>query len=152
MHKGTRMRQMQQNMHPPPPSNNCKSGALRKCVNCTGSHASTNKSCPVLKEHIKGLFENKETQSYIETHAKQQKQLHDNQQRQENRITSISSHQTNIETLENTVNAQQDTINKQTKEIKILYNLKNKLTRTLINTRQTNQWHQQISSGSISKH
>ena len=90
--------QMQQNK-PPPPPNNCKSGALRKCVNCKGKHASTNKSCPVLKEHIKGLFENKKNKTYSEILAKQQKQIYDNQQKQETRITTIHSttdkHRTN---------------------------------------------------------
>ena len=82
------------------PPNNCKSGARRKCVNCKGDHASTNKTCPVLKEHIKGLYENKKTQIYTDTLAKQQKTMNKIQQSQENKITNISAHQTNIDQLQ----------------------------------------------------
>ena len=96
------------------------SGALRKCVNCKSDHASTNKSCPVLKEHIKGLFENKKNQTYSEILAKQQKQIYDNQQKQETRITTITAQQINIEQMQNTINTHQQTINKQSEEIKML--------------------------------
>ena len=118
--------------HAPPPPNNCKSGALRKCVNWKGNHASTNKSCPVLKEHIKGLFENnKKKKTYSEILAKQQKQIYDNQQKQETRITTITAQQINIEQMQNTINTHQQTINKQSEEIKMQYNSINILNSTI---------------------
>ena len=54
------------------PQNDCRSGVGRLCANCKGPHASTNKTCPVLKQHIQGLYNNKKSQTYAEAKGKQQ--------------------------------------------------------------------------------
>ena len=69
--------------------------------------------------------------------AKQQKQIYDNQQKQETRITTISAQQINIEQMQNTINTHQQTINKQSEEIKKLYNSINTLNSTI--TKQDKQ-------------
>ena len=132
------------------PPNNCKSGALRKCVNCKGNHASTNKTCPVLKEHIKGLYENKKTQIYTDTLANQQKTMNKIQQSQENKITNISAHQTNIDQLQTIIKAQQQTIDRHNEEIKNLGKLINSLNITNCNQdKQINDTNKSLTAAMI---
>ena len=113
------------------PPNDCKSGALRKCVNCKGNHASTNKICPVLKEHIQGLFENQKAQTYTATLAKQQKQIREKQKSQEISIVSISTQLVNTESLQNIVEKQKEEICKQNEEISKLHKFISKQNETI---------------------
>ena len=54
------------------PQNDCRSEVRRLCVNGKSPHASTNKTCPLLKQHTQGLYNNKKSQTYAEAIGKQQ--------------------------------------------------------------------------------
>ena len=82
------MRQMQQNMPPPLTTAN-----LEPCENVSTAREI--------------MHENKKTQIYTDTLANQQKTLNKIQQSQENKITNISAHQTNIDQLQTIINALQ---------------------------------------------
>ena len=113
------------------PPSACQSEVLQKCINCKGDHSSTYKNCPVLKQHIQGLFETKKSQSYAEALAKQQTQLFRTQTQQSSQITDLHNKQTTIDTLNDTIKKQDTLINKQHEEITKLINLIDKQNETI---------------------